>query len=271
MPFYWRVGRADRYSSVPSGVAVVGLGFLLFLTAVPHQWVGERNLLMYDLFTHDFNSDPGQATTVPTTTGDSTATTIPTTTTTLSDVFPEEGRVNILLMGGDSGVDREGIRTDTMVVVSIDQRTGATAMFSVPRNFKEVPLPPDIGTWWSNCTGCYPQALNLLYADGLARPDLWGGPNSGASAAKRTIGYLLGLEIHYYALVNLDGFIGLIDAIGGIDIYIPEALHHDTYSAPGEPVHVLDIAAGWQHLDGYTALAYTRFRGGTLGDDFARG
>ena len=66
----------------------------------------------------------------------------PTTTTTLPEGFPEEGRVNILLMGGDSGVGRRGIRTDTMIVVSIDPETGWIAMFGIPRNLWGLPLPP---------------------------------------------------------------------------------------------------------------------------------
>ena len=252
---------------------VAGLAVLLVFTGYQHYWVGERNLALYDAFTHDFNSDPGQVdiTDVSTTTvpGGAAATT---TTAPHSSAFPEEGRVNVLLMGADSGEGRESIRTDTMVVVSIDPDTGWTAMFSIPRNLRQVPLPPDhpAANWWGDaCPGCYPQLVNLLYADGLTRPDLWGGPNSGANAVKTTLGYLLGIDIQYYAMVDMVGFIAVVDAIGGIDIEVPVAVYADDYTyAPGEEGAVLDIPAGMQHLDGRTALGYARSR--AQGNDFDR-
>ena len=260
-------------SGASAGAVMVGLAFVLFLTAVPHYWVGDRNLAMYTAFTHDYNVDPGQVDIddVTTTTGPG-STIAPTTTVASSGAFPDEGRVNVLLLGADSGEGRESIRTDTMVVVSIDPATGWVAMFSIPRNLRRVPLPPDhaASNWWGDtCPGCYPQLLNLLYADGLARPDLWGGPNSGANAIKETIGYLLGIEMHYYALVDMVGFIAIVDAIGGIDIEVPVAVYNPEYNfAPGEPNQVLDIPVGLQHLDGRTALGYARSR--AQGNDFDR-
>ncbi len=256
-----------------AGAVVVGLAFVLVLTAIPHYWVGERNLAMYTAFTHDYNVDPGQVNIddVTTTTGGS-GTVATTTTTHPTNAFPDEGRVNVLLLGADSGEGRESLRTDTMVVVSLDPATGWTAMFSIPRNLRRVPLPPDhpATDWWGDaCPGCYPQLLNLLYSDGLTRPDLWGGPNSGANAMKATIGHLLGIDIHYYAMVDMVGFIAIVDAIGGIDIEVPEAVYNPEYNfAPGEENQVLDIPAGLQHLDGRTALGYARSR--AQGNDFDR-
>ncbi len=254
---------------------MVGLVFLLFLTAIPHYWVGERNLAMYTAFTHDYNVDPGQVdiADVTTTTGGGTVpASVTTTTAPMSDAFPEDGRVNILLLGGDSGIGREGVRTDSMIVLSIDPETGWTAMFGIPRNLRRVPLPPDhpASNWWGDaCPGCYPQLLNLLYGDGLTRPDIWGGPNSGANAMKETIGYLLGIDIHYYALVDLVGFISIVDAIGGIDIEVPRRVYNEAYNfAPGEENQVLDIPVGLQHFDGRTALAYSRSRADS--NDFDR-
>ena len=265
-------GRAGGGS--PALLGMVGLAFLLFLTAVPHGWVGHRNLLLYDLMTHDFNADPGQVAIgdVTTTTGDVTITTIPTTTaTTLSDAFPTEGRVNLLLLGADTGVDREGVRTDTMIVVSIDPQTGWTAMFGIPRNLRRMPLPPDhpASNWWGDaCPGCYPQLVNLLYGDGLTRPDIWGGPNSGANSMKGTLGHLLGLEIHYFALVDLEGFVDIVDAIGGVDIFVTSRVYDSAYPNPDGTVSEIDLAPGVHHLDGAMALYYARSRQGS--DDFDR-
>jgi len=255
-----------------TGAVVLGLAFVLFLTALPHGWVGHRNLLLYDLLTHDFNADPGQVVSTTISSGTGPDETTSTTVTTRSDVFPNEGRVNLLLMGADSGVGRESIRTDTMVIVSIDPETGWTAMFSIPRNLKEVPLPPDhpASNWWGDaCPGCYPQTLFLMYADARTRSDLWGLPNSGANAMKATLGYLLGIEIQYYAMVDMVGFITIVDAIGGVDIRVAERVYNAEYMySPGEDPAVLDIQPGLQHLDGRTALGYARSR--EQGDDFDR-
>jgi len=269
-------------------VALIAVTLLLAATGYPHLYVGERVLLAHDLLTHDFNRDPGQVplddvttstagTTVPgssapgtsSTTSIATTTLPPTTTTTLSSAFPEEGRVNILLLGGDSGVGRRGIRTDTMIVVSIDPGTGWTALFGIPRNLMEIPIPaghPAQGAW--PCGDCFGMIANELYAWGLGRPDLFGGPNSGATAAKDLFGHLLGIDVHYYALVDLEGFVEIIDALGGVDIYVPERIYDTEYPNLDGTYSVIDLQPGTYHMDGETALYYARSRQGS--SDFHR-
>lgn len=289
----WRAFSAgDAYLSVspspprtPAALAgLAGLVLLLLTTGYPHLYVGERVLLAHDLLTHDFNQDPGQValedvttTTAPGTPAPGTSapgspsTTTPplTTTTTLSDVFPEEGRLNVLLLGGDSGVGREGIRTDTMIVVSIDPSTGWTALFGIPRNLMELPFPPGhpaVGSW--ECGDCFGMIANELYAWGLSRPDLFGEPNSGANAMKDVLGYLLGIDIHYYALVDLEGFVEIIDALGGVDIHVPERVYDTEYPNLDGTYSVIDLAPGTYHMDGEMALYYARSRQGST--DFNR-
>lgn len=258
--------------------AIGGLVLVLAATGYPHLYVGERVLLARDLLTHDFNQDPGQVALedVTTTTGSSlpggtatTSTLLPSTTTTLSAAFPEEGRLNILLLGGDSGVGRRGIRTDTMIVVSIDPATGWTAIFGIPRNLIELPIPPGHpaqGAW--ACGDCFGMIANELYGWGLSRPDLFGGPNSGANAMKDLIGYLLGIDIHYYALVDLEGFVDIIDAIGGVDLYVPERIYDTEYPNLDGTYSVIDLQPGTYHMDGTMALYYARSRQGST--DFSR-
>ena len=277
-------GPAQR-GRAPATVVVLGLAGLLFLTALPHGWVGHRNLLLYDVMTHDFVSDPGQAST--TTTPDGGTTSATTSTTRPPAAWPSEGRVNVLLMGGDAGEGRSGIRTDTMIVVSIDPETGWTAMFGIPRNLRRMPVPSDhpiaaftggAGTGsssttgstvaWSNCPGCFPALAWDIYAFGLEHPELFGGQNSGATAAKTLLGYLLGIEIHYFALVDLVGFVDIIDAIGGIDIYVPEDLYDPAYPNEDGTVEEKLLPAGQHHLDGHEALYYARSR--QQSSDFAR-
>ena len=198
-----------------------------------------------------------------------TSTLSPTTTTTPSTAFPEEGRLNILLLGGDSGVGRRGIRTDTMIVVSIDPATGWTAMFGIPRNLMELPIPsghPAQGAW--ACGDCFGMIANELYGWGLSRPDLFGEPNSGANAMKDLIGYLLGIDIHYYALVDLEGFVEIIDAVGGVDLFVPERIYDTEYPNLDGTYSVIDLQPGDYHMDGTMALYYARSRQGST--DFSR-
>jgi LCP family protein required for cell wall assembly len=259
--------------------AIAGMVLMLLATGYPHLYVGERILLARDLLTHDFNQDPGQVALedVTTTTaatpssvpGASSTTVPPVTTTTLSTAFPEEGRVNILLLGGDSGVGRRGIRTDTMIVVSIDPVTGWTAMFGIPRNLIQLPIPPGHpaqGAW--ACGDCFGMIANELYGWGLGRPDLFGEPNSGANAMKDLIGYLLGIDIHYYALVDLEGFVEIIDAIGGVNITVPERIYDTEYPNVDGTYSVIDLQPGTYHMDGNMALYYARSRQGST--DFSR-
>jgi len=274
-------------SRAPATAVVLGLAGLLFLTALPHGWVGHRNLLLYEVMTHDFVSDPGQVTTTTTPDDGSGTTAAATSTTRAPASWPSEGRVNVLLMGGDAGEGRTGIRTDTMIVVSIDPVTGWTAMFGIPRNLRRIPVPPDhpiaaytggAGTGsssttgstvaWSNCPGCFPALAWDIYAFGLEHPELFGGANSGATAAKTLLGYLLGIEIHYFALVDLLGFVDIIDAIGGIDIYVPEDLYDPAYPNEDGTVEEKLLPAGQHHLDGHESLYYARSR--QQSNDFAR-
>ncbi|TFV87858.1 LytR family transcriptional regulator [Blastococcus sp. CT_GayMR16] len=186
-----------------------------------------------------------------------------------ADPWGSKDRVNVLLLGGDGGDDRTGVRTDTVIVASIDTETGATTTFSLPRNLEELPFPED-----SPLHDVYPDGfdagseseslLNAVYRNGpAAHPDILGPTdNPGADFLKLGVGAALGLTIDYYVLINLDGFSQLIDALGGITVnvnyYVPiggePSLGYlpDDYFAPGPN----------QHMDGWHALAFARGRFG---------
>jgi LCP family protein required for cell wall assembly len=186
-----------------------------------------------------------------------------------ADPWGDKDRVNVLLLGGDGGDGRSGVRTDTVIVASIDTETGAATTFSLPRNLEELPFPED-----SPLHDVYPDGfwagaeseslLNAVYRNGPAEhPDILGPTdNPGADFLKLGVGAALGLTIDYYVLVNLEGFSQLIDALGGITVnvnywvpiggepslgYLP-----DDYIAPGPN----------QHMDGARALNYARGRFG---------
>ena len=153
---------------------------------------------------------------------------------------------------------RRGIRTDTMIVVSIDPDTGETAMFSVPRNWTYVPLPDGMGIWDCNC---YPELINELWIMGERYPDAFPGPQEpSVNAVKGVISEFLGIPIHYYALVNLDGFVDIIDALGGVEIYVPERIVDNEYPNLDGTIGKLVIEPGLHEMDGELALAYARTR-----------
>jgi LCP family protein required for cell wall assembly len=216
-------------------------------------------------------------------------------------------RLTILLVGADEGPGREGLRTDSMIVATVDVASGEAALFGLPRNFKRVPLPqrfrdsfvelqkkaiereavdddedgfPD--DWVDEdgdgvpdepefvpC-GCFPEMLNRVhqYTQDWTRsyPDT---PDPGLAALSDTIAHLIDLPIDYYFMVNMAGFVDIIDTIGGVDVMVKEPFHV-AVSAPSEdsPKARVDVEPGMNRLDGLEALAYSRWRIGS--SDYAR-
>ncbi|MCZ7532861.1 MAG: LCP family protein [Acidimicrobiia bacterium] len=255
----------------PSMGAMLGAGIgLAAVLVLPHVVFGYYDIVQYDLITTVFASSspsptqPGPESTTPpatTATGDTVET--PTSTTTqppAANFWESHDRLNILLIGGDFGVGRKGIRTDTMITISIDPVSGDTAMFSVPRNWTQSPLPEGMGVWDCNC---YPELINELWVAGEQYPDAFPGPsdNPSVNAVKGVISEFLGIPIHYYAMVNLDGFVEIVDALGGVEVYVPDAVYDAKYpSEDGVNTEVIDIKPGMNKFDGHLALAYSRSR-----------
>lgn len=264
-----KLGESAR---MPAGAAIVigaiSLGAVLLL---PHAVFGYYDVIQYDLITSVFAASAPQAAATTTTTsgppvtdasGNTVTTTPPETTTTQApvSVLDTNERVNILLLGGDFGEGRTGIRTDTMITVSIDPVTGDTAMFSIPRNWTQSPLPDGMGVWDCNC---YPELINELWIAGETYPDAFTGPseNPSVNAVKGVISEFLGIPIHYYAMVNLDGFVEIVDALGGVEIYVPSTVIDEEYPLEdGSGYERIQIDSGWQKLNGHLALAYARTR-----------
>jgi polyisoprenyl-teichoic acid--peptidoglycan teichoic acid transferase len=180
-----------------------------------------------------------------------------------------QGRLNVLLLGGDGGPGRTGIRTDSISLASIDVATGRTVLFSLPRNLERAPFPPGTAMAARYPAG-YPQFLYGVYTFGAQHPELFGGAaNPGALAVEQAVAQTLGVPVHYYALVNLRGFQRLVDAIGGITIRVEKRLPigggADLDDVP-QPITGW-IEPGLQKLDGYHALWYARSRATTTDYD----
>jgi len=182
----------------------------------------------------------------------------------------QRDHVSVLLLGGDAGPGRIGLRTDTMIVASVHRPSGAVALFGLPRNLTRVPLPDRAAAAFA-CR-CFPQPLNALYGWAHAHPELFpGGTDAGATALMGAAERLLGIPIDHYALVDLSGFVDVVDALGGVTVDVTERVRDRLSPAtPGGPWRAFDIRPGRQHLDGESALAYARSRRATSDYDRMR-
>lgn len=152
--------------------------------------------------------------------------------------------VNILLMGVDSrsADDGEIPRSDTMLVASLDPVKKTIHLFSILRD-TYIPISG--------------------YGENRINSAITHGPNT----AMKTVSDLLGIPIQYYVYTDFQGFIKLVDAVGGIDFNVEKDMHYT--SAADKHMYDIDLKAGMQHLDGKTALQYVRFRHDAM-SDFSR-
>ncbi|MGQ0844492.1 MAG: LCP family protein [Sporichthyaceae bacterium] len=184
------------------------------------------------------------------------------------------GRLNVVLLGGDGGLNRRGIRTDSISLASIDVSSGKTDMFSLPRNLQYAQFPP--GTVMAKqFPGGFPDFFFGIYTWAQENRALF--PKSvrdpGALAVQQAVAQTLGIPVHYYALVNLSGFQKVIDALGGITIRVEERLPigGGDNQLTGQKNPILGyIEPGLQRLNGYKALWYARSRSGAANGDYDR-
>src|SRR5680860_359814 len=179
---------------------------------------------------------------------------------------PPAGRYNVLLLGGDSGKDRDGLRPDSLTVASVDQETGRTVLIGLPRNLQDIPFPKGsvMEKEWPNGFNCDTCELNAINTWANDHADLFGTKNPGIGATKGAIEEVTGLKINYYALVNMQGFSKLVDAVGGVTINVKE---RTAIGGIGSPIRGY-IEAGEQQLTGDRTLWYSRSR--VQNDDFSR-
>ncbi|PKQ31486.1 MAG: LytR family transcriptional regulator [Actinobacteria bacterium HGW-Actinobacteria-2] len=202
-------------------------------------------------------------------------------TTNTADPWAGQDRVNILLLGGDSGVKSHrslavGARTDTVMVASIDTHTGAATLITLPRNATQMPFPADSPLHKYYPRGFTDPSGNLLNAEYLLNAMYRNVPaqvpnnllgktkDFGASVVMQSAGEALGLKINYYAFVNMDGFKDFINAIGGITVNvnyrIPVGGHNASGNQPAQaPTEWIEVGPN-KHLTGGYALWYARGR-----------
>lgn len=192
----------------------------------------------------------------------------------IADVFggntksdADKGRYNVLLMGGDAGPRRVGIRPDSMTVASIDANTGRTVLIGLPRNLAKVPFPSGTplakrfpkGFEWENCeSNCL---LNGVYTYAHEHKTLFpGAKDAGALATKQAVEAVTGLKINYQVMINLHGFVALINAVGGITVDVGKKV---PIGGVGSPIKGYITPGKGKKLDGYHALWFARSRAGS--------
>jgi len=177
-----------------------------------------------------------------------------------------DGRYNVLLLGADSGVSRWGLRTDSMTVASIDADTGKTVLIGLPRNmenfpFREGSIMAKQFPHGYDCSGCELNSLTTYADDHRALFKDYDQP--GVEATIEGIEGITGLRINYWAMVNLQGFRDLADAVGGVTINVRQPI------AIGKTGAVTGyIQPGVQKLTGDKLLWYARSR--ATSDDYSR-
>lgn len=169
------------------------------------------------------------------------------------------GRFTVLLIGVDSGVGRNTFNTDTMIVASLDPVGHAVSMVSVPRDTVDLPLPNG---------GVYSGKINGLVSYVRLHPAQFPGAPSGEAVLAATLGQLLGVQIDGWAEVNLPGFVRVVNALGGIDVYVHNGFCDAGYDEYG--INGFAITPGRYHFNGDQALGYARVRKAAGENDFTR-
>ncbi|OGC54696.1 hypothetical protein A2797_02320 [candidate division WWE3 bacterium RIFCSPHIGHO2_01_FULL_48_15] len=179
-----------------------------------------------------------------------------------------DGRVNALILGLDSRGGTGLLNTDTILVGSLSVTGEEPVLISVPRDF-----------WISLAPYSYGR-INSAYSVGGTQKDGSFDEGEGAEFAKGKIEGVLGIPIHYFAVIDFEGFKEVIETVGGVEVCVERAFDDYSYPVPGhesDPIisrryEHLHFNSGCQLMDEETALKYARSRTGTNGEgnDFAR-
>ena len=171
---------------------------------------------------------------------------------------------NILLLGGDEGPGRWALRTDTMILVSVHRESGRIAMVSIPRNLRGLKFP-DGSPMHDEFPRGFDDLTNAVYPYVYAHPDIAAQYLRGALAPEAValatgIAHSMQVTIHDYVLVNMQGFLDLIDALGGVTVTLDKRIPMPG-NVPGAKYRYPDlIGPGEVDLDGTLALGYVRSR-----------
>jgi len=176
------------------------------------------------------------------------------------------GFKTILLLGGDEGPGRWALRTDTMILVTIDEESGRIAMISIPRNMYKMQFPPGSAMADEFPEG-FPELANAIYPYVSAHEEISatyvrGDLQPEAIALASAISYSMNITIDDYVLVNMQGFLEIIDALGGVTLTLEEKLPMPGNVPGAKTQYPPFIGPGEVTMDGTTALGFARSRSG---------
>jgi LCP family protein required for cell wall assembly len=176
-------------------------------------------------------------------------------------------RLNILLIGADE--QGGGHNTDTLIVMSVDPVSHQVAMFSLPRDTVDVPIPQ--GPARRVFGAIYRSKINSWFVNIRHRADFYPGTDKtrGYNGLKAILGELYGLDIKYYVEVNFDGFTKVVDALGGVTVNVQVPVADNRYPGEHGTLRRVYIPVGVQRMSGAEALVYARSRHSS--NDYERG
>lgn len=173
----------------------------------------------------------------------------------------QEGRTNVLLLGIGGQGHEGGDLTDSILFISFNLKDNNADMIALPRDIW-IPSMKD--------------RINTAYHYGREKNE-----GGGRDLAKTTVTELLGQPVHYVVVLDFQGFVKAIDAVGGIDVEVERTFDDYKYPIPGKETvepesdryEHIHFDKGLTHMDGTTALKFARSRHaeGDEGTDFARG
>ena len=176
------------------------------------------------------------------------------------------GFKTILLLGGDEGPGRWALRTDTMILVTIHEDSGRIAMISIPRNMYKMQFPPGSAMAIEFPKG-FPELTNAIYPyvfthEEVAATYVRGDLQPEAIALASGISYSMNITIDDYVLVNMQGFLEIIDALGGVTLTLDKKLPMPGNVPGAKTQYPPFIGPGEVTMDGTTALGFARSRSG---------
>ena len=175
-----------------------------------------------------------------------------------------DGFQTILLLGGDAGPGRSGLRTDSMILVTIHQESGRMAMISIPRNLCQLKFPPGSAMAQEFPDG-FTQLTNAVYTYVISRPEIAASYAQGnlqpeVVALASGLSYSMDMTIDDYVLINMQGFAEIVDAFGGVTMTLAKAIPLPLALPGSKTPNARSIGPGVVTMDGTTAIAFARTR-----------
>ncbi len=232
-----------RFELRPGGLGLSGLAIIVLITVLPHVGANYLGGLARSTFADVFDGAVlGEKSDAR------------------GPVPGQNARMNVLLVGIDAGAGRDHALTDSLIVVSLDPVGKTVSMASLPRDLVNVPLGDG---------RTFGPKLNSLLSYATSHKDEF--PAGGMRSLENAVGTLLGIPIHYYATIDLNGFVTMVDAVGGVDVKVKQALDDPKYRGYGVTGNKgWQVTVGDHHFDGKDALAYARIRRSVGQTDFTR-